>query len=183
VKMKKFMLTTVSLAALAALIFGAYKFITLMAETINPTVTVAVLTMMGSAASLSLGKYIEKSREIEKEIREKKIPIYSEFIDFLFRVLRMSKEGNDMDEAEMIAFMLKFNQTLMVWGSDEVMRAWIQFRTLSTADDSPGKALKIAKSIASIILAIRSDIGHSNVNIDERGILSTFINDIDDFYR
>src|SRR4051812_15355892 len=66
---------------------------------------------------------------ITKEHREKKVPVYEEFIQFWFKHLFSSRSGeNPLTDQEVIRFLSNYTQRIMVWGSDDVIAAWVKFR-------------------------------------------------------
>lgn len=88
-----------------------------------------VATILVSVLSVILTKYFERKRKIEQEIREKKIPMYVEFVEFWFKVLYSKNiTGKEIEEKEMIEFFSDFTQKVMVWGSDEVLILWSRYR-------------------------------------------------------
>ncbi len=57
-------------------------------------------------------KQVEKQKEIEQELRKQKAPIYEDFSELLFKVLKASKLGKEMPEDEMLELIFKFNRSL-----------------------------------------------------------------------
>ena len=101
-------------------------------ESLDSGIAVAIIaaaaTVFVSVLSIVIGKVYESRALIQKEHREKKIPVYEDLIKFMFRVLMGTKTGDIPSEKEMIEFMSGFTQRMMVWGSDDVLYAWVQWR-------------------------------------------------------
>lgn len=72
------------------------------------TIVVSVITVTG-------GKYLEKKITVEKELREKKIPVYTDFMEFLFKILVNTREDKPLDEKEILKFMESFTKNLLFW--------------------------------------------------------------------
>ncbi|MBZ5632621.1 MAG: hypothetical protein LAO55_05765 [Acidobacteriia bacterium] len=140
----------------------------------------AAATVFVSVLSIVLGKIYESRSIIQKEHREKKIPVYEDLIRFTFRILMGSKTGESLSEKEMIVLMSEFTQRAMVWGSDEILGAWVKWRRLLT-DDAAVKAnpLKAMFLYEELIFTIRRDLGHKNKALVKGDILALFVNDID----
>ena len=59
-------------------------------------------------------------------------------------------------EEEIAGFMFKFTQTLIIWGSDDVVLTFVKFR-----DPSLRQQGNILFAVENIWLAIRKDLGHT----------------------
>ncbi|MDQ3749949.1 MAG: hypothetical protein M3367_13210 [Acidobacteriota bacterium] len=119
-------------------------------------------------------KQADRQKEIEQELRKQKAPIYEEFSELLFKVLKTSKSGEQIPENELLDFIYKFNQKLLVWGGNNVIKEWANFRINTQSENK--YAVLIA--VEDILLAIREDMGHSNEKLKRGDLLSVFINDI-----
>lgn len=146
------------------------------APQVNSTVIAAVSTAIGSALTLVFTKRWDRRWEIEQQHRAAKIPVYEQFMQFLFRVFLGSKEGGTpVPEAEMMEFIVGFTQKLIVWGSDDVLRKYGVFRQTLTGEN---QGLKLMYNLEKLLYAIRSDIGHSNKDLKQGSLLKLFINDL-----
>jgi len=155
-------------------------------SSVNSVIAVAIITaaatVLVSILSIVLGKVYESRLLIQKEHREKKIPVYEELIKFMFRILMGSKTGDPPAETEMVQFMSGFTQRIMVWGSDEVLAAWVKWRRLlineAAMKANPMQSMFLYEEL---IRAIRRDLGHRNSALAKGDILALFINDIDQY--
>ena len=71
---------------------------------------------------------------------------------------------------EMFEDIQKFQKKLMLWGSNRVVKAWIDFRTKTLPDGS-----NVLFYMERMLYAIRKDIGYRNLGKGE--LLSMSIND------
>jgi len=99
---------------------------------VDNEIAAAILTA-SIAGILSTGaivyqKYIEHKQKIELELREKKILVYKEFLEFWFHALESAKLKKSVSEKEMTDFIFKFTPKLMSWGSDEVVHLYSRFK-------------------------------------------------------
>ena len=137
----------------------------------------AVLTVLGSVAPLIYSTYKNRQREIEQALYEKKEPVYESLMNFMFDVLKKSKTDESFDEQEMIDFLMKFSKELMLWGSDDVVRAYVRWRRVTSSNPTPTVMLL---ALEDLFRAIRLDFGHTNKGIEKGDLLSFIITDIDE---
>lgn len=143
-------------------------------------IVAASATVLISVLSLIISKHWERIKEIQQEHRGKKIPIYEEFIQFWFKVLFSQKTGaQQIPEKEITKFLIDFTQKLILWGSDEFLKGFSNFkrRHANVRTDSP--QIDIMFEFEKLLYSIRKDTGHKNRNLKKGDILALFINDID----
>jgi len=124
-------------------------------------------TIIVSVATIVLTKYYEKKKQIEADLREKKIAVYQDFISLLFKVLLNEIDVNDPKVLNR-AFM-DFTEKLIVWGSDKIVEKYSSYRK------EPNRMVLLEE----ILFEIRKDLGHKNKNLVSPAILRLFVNDID----
>src|SRR5690242_15946387 len=87
-------------------------------SSLNSQVAVAIIaasaTVFVSVLSIVLGKVYDRREQINREIRERKIPVYEDLIRFMFRVLMGEKTGKVPTESEMLEFFMDFTQRVVV---------------------------------------------------------------------
>lgn len=163
------------------LVYSGIRFVWSTLSSVNPSLAVGIIaagsTIIVSLATVLISKHLEQKALIRNQQREKKIPIYEELLEFLFRVARAAKDdGKNMpSEKEIADFMFKFTQTLIIWGSDDVVLAFVKFR------DPSRQPSNILFAVEDIWSAIRKDLGHSNKGISKGMLLRLIINDMDKF--
>ena len=172
------------LALFGGAIYGFYVLVTAsirVFRSLDSDIAVAVIagaaTVFVSVLSVILGKIYERRAAVDREHRERKVPVYEDLMQFMFRVLMSDKLGKEVSEQEMIEFISSFNQRMMVWGSDEVLKAWSQWRRKA---GNGGEPFALMFEYERLILAIRADLGHRNKNLSPGDILGLFVNDIDE---
>lgn len=177
----------VGLLLLAALAYGAFVAVRAAARvlaSLDSDIAVAIIaaaaTAFISVLSIVLGKAYESRALVHREHREKKIPVYEDLIKFMFRILMGAKTGDAPSEKEMLDFMSDFNQRIMVWGSDDVLAAWVKWRRAATSEaDVKANPMEVMLLYEQLILTIRRDLGHKNKNLGRGDVLALFVNDID----
>ena len=77
---------------------------------------------------------------------------------------------------------MDFNQSAMVWGSDEVLAAWIKFRRFSTNEAAvKANPFQLMFLYEELVYTMRRELGHKNKGLGKGDILALFINDIDKY--
>jgi len=143
---------------------------------INPSVGAAIVAGLAAVSVGLATKFYEQKMTIQKELREKKVPVYEQVLNFLFRVIMSGKPGKEFAEDEMVAEFGEITKKLIIWGSDDVTGVYQQFREACLS--TPANTTLMIKLTGGIMLAIRKDLGHANKGITEKKILSLFINDV-----
>ncbi len=150
---------------------------------IATAIVAAAATILVSVFTLIWSKLWERRLAIEQEQRLQKIPVYEEFMSFWIKVLFSSKPGQPgFQQEEMIEFFKRFTQKLVIWGSDEVILAYIDFRvkSLAVANGTGTNPLETMLSLERLLLAFRKDLGHGNQALPKGSILRMFVTDLKD---
>lgn len=151
---------------------------------LNPNITVSLIAGIVTLSGYFISRHIERKRIIEQQIREQKIPVYENFIAFVFKVIA-NKGENQVTEEEMAKFMNDFNKQSIVWLSDKSLKALINWRKAVTNQvrlENLGDTVDPKESILALedlFLEFRKDIGHGNRGLNKGDLLSVFINDVD----
>ncbi len=139
-----------------------------------------ILTVFGTL--LTIGNNIQN--QIRNEQREYKVKIYEHITHFFFEIIFATKlDKTPKTEAEITAFLIELTPKLVMWGSDDVVKSFKEFRSCAS---KTGSGIYISSIEAMLIfeqmlLHIRKDLGHSNRNLKACSILGIFVNDIEEF--
>ena len=111
---------------------------------VNPQLAVAVVaaatTLIASTATVMLGRYFERKKEIEAHFRAEKIKIYDEFLAELFKVFQSGGEATD----GMVAFLREWQRKLVLWGGSNVLSAYFKWMNrLKSAPDAQTLFLRL----------------------------------------
>lgn len=143
-------------------------------------IVAAAASVLVSVLSIAVGRLFETRAKIQEQNREKKVPVYEELMEFMMRVLLGDKLGKPVPEAEVVQFLTGFTQRIMVWGSDDVLSAWVKFRRQTIqAGAGNGRSMDAIFIFEDIVKAMRRDLGHRNSGVARGDILALFVNDID----
>jgi hypothetical protein len=126
-----------------------------------PLFVAFVTTVVGLSGALYTQNRIRK-REIDGAHRSKKTEIYFSFIKMFERVMMAHKKElnlEPLDDGELITKMIEFKSDCLLWGSEEVLQALVNFQTLSVSEPTPKEVLQ---SVEPLYRAMRNDIGLKN---------------------
>ncbi len=176
----------VSLVVAAGLVVLIVTSILRALDAVQSQIATAIVAGSVTIALSVLGVVITKSYErraaLERDSRTKRIPVYEDFVGFVFRLFQQGKpHTKKMTEAEMVKVLLECTQKLAVWSSDEVLREFGRFRTLAVQQEkavNPPDTVMFA--LEDLMFAIRRDLGYKNAGLRRGDLLRLFINDIDE---
>jgi len=142
-------------------------------STVGIIVLTAVLTWIGHTVVANQQRKLEVMIALERRKRE----LYSKFLSLFFETL---KKGKKIDQDKLSDQLMDIAKDMTVYASDEVLRLFVQFRTMALDKDRDAK--KIVEWFGEIILQIRKDLGYSTTKIETKDVLSVFIVDINKLY-
>ncbi|MEI6666074.1 MAG: hypothetical protein WCL53_07975 [Chloroflexota bacterium] len=161
--------------------FSAIRLISnLPAQGIAAAVTAIVTAALAAFATLYRSRSEQRERML-REQREHQIAVYDEFLTFLFRVTSSSAGLEpELTAADMQKYFIEFTRKTLLYGSDCLVRAYIEFRDeAQRGGGSDGLNYRLTIALEHIMIEIRGDIGHSKGKLKPGDLLSMYINDIE----
>ena len=151
---------------------------------LNPNVAAAIVAAFATVAvsiiTVYIGKNLEAKSLILKEQRENKVPVYEELLKFIFEYQFAEKTGRPLRSGpELAEFLSAHTQKVMIWGSDEMIAAWVKLRTATRVIEQKDDGKDLLLKYEALILAIRKDLGHKNKGMNRGDILRLTIDDIE----
>ena len=189
--MKKIVSVLISLACLGAIlvvicwvlyqVWGQFKLLT-------PTVSVALLTgattVLVSTLTVVLGKYYERTRDIEAHYRSKKVEIYDEFLCELFKLFNETREDKDAENTShaesLVAFLREWHRKMILWGGQDVLRNYILWLSHLKKGVPDVQSMLLMEKV---FLEIRKDLGHKNYKLNEGTFISLMLKNPDLFMK
>ena len=174
----------VGLLVLAVVLAMGYTFfaglvylIQQMESQIAAAIVAASLSAIASVLAVIISKYFERRSRIKQEIRDKKTPVYENLIGAMFEFVFSQTADNreSLNEDELADIFQEMTPKLVVWGSQDVIRAWIHFREYEWES---AKGLEILEPWESLMTAIRNDMGNKSDKLKNKELLRLFIKDI-----
>lgn len=155
-------------------------------DKININILVTIIGGTITISSFFITRYLERKKNIEVEIRNKKIPIYEEFFEFYFNVLFSSKNGESLPNEDLISFFRSFNQKAIIWFPDNILKSYIRWKNnliLFSNNNNNENLKKLILEQEDLMRQFRKDIGHSNKTLLKGDISSLYKNDIEKFLQ
>lgn len=186
---------TAVVIVIALLLFWAYR------GNVEKDITVAIIaaaaTILASVIVVSITQYTTKTAEVAEAHRLKKTEVYSEFGELVFRIFQMIKipERQDLADKEKARLLLEansqlqsqyssFTKKLLLWGSPDVIHAWLSFMASSRAIDTQGDPAAAAAGglrnmlfMDDVFRAMRKDLELSNEGLAEGDLVKAFLTD------
>lgn len=139
------------------------------------------LSIIGIVINSIISKIIERRQNIKRYLYSKKEEPYSEFIEMVYRIQEKTKAEEEYSEKEMLQDLNSFSKKLTLWGSNKVIRKWLDFRSKSINQQiNPAGNLFMLEEI---IFEIRKDMGQSKRGLKKGDILKFFVNDISEYLQ
>ena len=135
------------------------------------------VTIFVAIFSAVFTKLLEQKNAIKADLRAKKTPIYQNFIDFTLSTMFDPKIDTKEKEIKISAFFVEFTPRLILWGTDDVLKAYLKFRNFCASEEYKDEPTRILIIFEKVVLSMRVDLGHKNKNINSGDILTTFITD------
>jgi membrane protein implicated in regulation of membrane protease activity len=137
-------------------------------------VAAASATAIASVLAIILSKRFERRAQIAQEIRERKSPAYETLIGTLFKHMFAEKSGRKRpSNSQLTRILSELTPQLIVWGSQDVINAWIKIREHDWATSEDGASFKLWNDL---MIAIRKDLGNDTDQLANLELIRLFIN-------
>jgi hypothetical protein len=147
-------------AGIAWLIYQFFQYISAVPKELGAALVAGATTILVATATVMIGRYYERRKELDALYRDKKTEIYDEFLREFFGLFFNSGEAKSKSpETDLVPFLREFTRKLMLWSGPEVIEAFVAWK------DHLGKGVPDAQSIfltEAFLKAIRNDLRHSN---------------------
>lgn len=184
--MKKFVEIVIALGLIAGFgyfIYRVFELVLAKLDVLDPNIVVALIAGAVTIVGYFVTRYLERSRLIEQQIREQKLPTYEEFMEFMFSIFQQTKSGDDIsNDEDLQKFFWNMNKKSILWLSDRSLKSYSRWKSQSIAQANSGVhskevSIELMRSFGRLLLDFRKDIGHDNKGLTEEDVLSMFIND------
>ncbi len=154
------------------------EWVSTISSTLDAVVIVALITGAVSITGVIISSIVAKSIEYRKARRnylsQKREKPYSDFVAMYYKILMSNKLGEKYGQDEMLKDMTAFSQELTLWGSNKVVKLWVNYRTKATQLNPSDNLIAFEK----ILYEIRKDMGFKKMKTGT--LLKFFINDFDE---
>lgn len=152
---------------------GIIKFIDSLIELsskLDAVIIVALITAIVTIISGVISKVIDYKQKRNEYLSQKREEPYAEFINVYFKMQEKISKGEFYSQEEMFDDIQKFQKKLMLWGSNRVIKSWIDFR-----ENANSNGTNTLFYMENILYAIRKDMGYKNLGKGK--LLSISINE------
>lgn len=129
-------------------------------------------TIIVATATIMIGRYYERKKELDALYREKKTEMYDEALKEFFNIFfRKNSNDSEAPNDDLVLFLQEFTRKLVLWSGPEVIEAFVKWK------EHLGKSEPDANSIfllESFLKSIREDLRHSNKGL-QRGFLAKLV--------
>ena len=125
------------------------------------------ITAIVSVIVFMFGRYFEQRREAKQRINTEKVGVYRRFFDFYFDLVAHDKIHDEpVSHEKVMRDMLDFQKDILFWGTDSVIRAYLDFKDamIEFDDDKvelPKKLAVVITSVSKVLVAMRRDLGYN----------------------
>ena len=147
---------------------------------LDSVVLVALITgsvsLVGVLFTSVISKIIDYRQKRRDYLNQKREKSYGQFVDMYFKIHENAKGIAKYSEADMVKDMFDFSRELTLWGSNRVVKKWIDFRLNGNKQDNEG-----VYRIENILFEMRKDFGFKKMK--KGTLLKMIVNDYDDYVK
>lgn len=138
------------------------------------TILAALIGILGIVITQALAGSWNRRLEKERAQLNRRTEVYESIVRITISTL-VSK-GDPKALKEFTESMSKFGADLIVWGSEDVLKAWNDYRHRLMSGNLQGD--QFFKLMADLLKAMRKDLGHKPGSLHDSDLLRPFINDV-----
>jgi len=149
-----------AISLLVWVIQAFFAYVSAVPKELAAALVAGAVTILVATATVMIGRYYERKKELDALYRDKKIEIYDEFLkEFFTLFFSAGEKAVDHPERDLVPFLREFTRKLVLWSGPEVIEAFVAWK------DHLAKGTPDAKSIfltEAFLFAIRKDLRHTN---------------------
>jgi len=149
-----------------------------------------IWTGLVGAAAWAARTMVQRKQEYRRLLAEQKRQQYYEFLEFMngfFTIGDEEQDPADLNDPERLRELRLWSLRLTMIGSDEVVRAWNSVRLANIASSGEDeeaarrRVVEMMRGWGKVWLEMRKDCGHFDTSLTELDMLSSVVNDINDY--
>lgn len=145
------------------LVRAFFAYISSVPKELAAALVAGAVTILVATATVMIGRYYERKKELDALYRDKKTEIYDEFLKEFFDLFFSAGETPEgQPEKDLVPVLREFTRKLVLWSGPEVIEAFVAWK------DHLAKGTPDAKSIfltEAFLFAIRKDLRHTNTGL------------------
>lgn len=157
----------------AIVLLGGFVYSLVITDTNTRSVLISIV---GLTVTTLITLHNTKKREIAAKHRAQKSEGYMGYIDIFTDLGRPMKnrkiKGKDFENR-----IIEFKKTLLAWGGKDTIDAWNKTAKIANSIDEKPEELnpEMLYALADMLMSIRKELGHDNVDIDHADILKVLM--------
>jgi hypothetical protein len=186
-RIKNILFLLSGLACIGLICYGGFVLIRLIFKTllkINPNLSIALIagftTVLASTLTIVIGRYFEANRDRKAVHRDKKIELYNEFLIKLFEIF--TGDENQKKHEDLVPFLREIQRKIILWSGPDVIKSYTDWHKELTSHGDKPRANAMIKMM-DFFLALRKDLGHSNIGIKHEQLLRFMLKKPDLFMK
>jgi len=187
--MKKLWPTILAICVVVGLLWLGWELLTFIVGWVSaissvqkPVLISAVALLLVPIVTYFTTRLIERRRSIDAITFAKRVEIYDKFVRFFMSSV-MNKENMPENipskSVDPLTFMYEITPELLIYASNGVIKEWGRFRSDAAQLPSKGNEKAVMVKVEGLLKAMRKDLGHSSLSMQDGDIARLFINDID----
>jgi hypothetical protein len=137
-----------------------FIYISAVSQQVGAALIAGTVTVLVATATVTIGRYYERKRELDALYRDKKTEIYDEFLKRFFEVFFSAGEKPEGEsEKDLVPFLREFTRKLILWSGPEVIEAFVAWKDYLAKGTPDAKSIFLTESF---LFAIRKDLRHTN---------------------
>ena len=142
-----------------------------MEPTISAVVYGGIITLIASSLLQFLTRYLEKTKEIQLQIHQKKTDIYQELIRGLIDLISIGNKNPAKAPSEALRILTEWTPKAMAWASEDILIEWIELRDHA----KELKPLEVINETGNLICSMRIELGLKVRKIRKIGLMKMII--------
>jgi hypothetical protein len=179
-KIWSFLIAFVLLAGIGVGVFFVGKSIWSEFASLQKEVAVGILTaataIVVATITVVAGRYFERKKEFAIVHRDKKIPVYDEFLKGILQTFwSTSVASPPLDSPQdTVAFLREWQRQLLLWGGTDVVNAYNNWK--AALGERPQTIWAIART-EELFLAIRKELGHDDRKLPKHSFVGFILSE------
>jgi hypothetical protein len=129
----------------------------------------AATTVVVSTITVIIGRRLERKKEFDLIHRDKKIPIYDDFIKKILRIVFQSAvpeaPGAPVDGAQLLR---EWQSQIVLWGGADVVNAYLRWKQELQKNPQPATVISLTEDL---FLALRRELGHNDRRLQKHAFI------------
>ena len=132
-----------------------------------------IVAAFTSVLTVGINNYKAKEREYELHILKEKQKVFEHFYNSYFEMLKGVKKGSKGLSNKVEQEMMEFKKGLMNWGSDQLIKEYLEFDTKLIESEGKPDKFSILKDGNDFIKALRKELGFNDA--EEVNVMSIIL--------